>query len=203
MSRLTRDGTTEPVSRDQILRRERGQGNTNFPGSAYHEQDWQPYLVDPYSCFVFVTTIYTYSRWTLIRVDLSRYPTSVVLEISHVPQNIFCSKQNLFLVGGFDINTLVLCYERASVPSPLYALYFLCSRHRRRYSSHESFQSCCRLLPNPTGASYTLKECQALQETHFFRQLGLGDTLISSREKVRLPKPSEYYSCSYFIGVKF
>ena len=27
MSRLTRDGTTEPVSRDQILRRVRGQGN--------------------------------------------------------------------------------------------------------------------------------------------------------------------------------
>ena len=27
MSRLTRDGTTEPVSRDQILRHARGQGN--------------------------------------------------------------------------------------------------------------------------------------------------------------------------------
>ena len=27
MSRLTLDGTAEPVSRDQILRRERGQGN--------------------------------------------------------------------------------------------------------------------------------------------------------------------------------
>ena len=31
MSRLTRDGTAEPVSRDQTLRRERGQGNINFP----------------------------------------------------------------------------------------------------------------------------------------------------------------------------
>ena len=31
MSRLTRDGTAEPVSRDQILRRERGQGNIHFP----------------------------------------------------------------------------------------------------------------------------------------------------------------------------
>ena len=30
MSRLARDGTTEPVSRDQILRRERGQGNIIF-----------------------------------------------------------------------------------------------------------------------------------------------------------------------------
>ena len=26
-----RDGAAEPVSRDQILRRERGQGNMNFP----------------------------------------------------------------------------------------------------------------------------------------------------------------------------
>ena len=47
MSRLTRDGTSEPFSRDQILRREQGQGNIHFPCSADHEQDWQPYLVDP------------------------------------------------------------------------------------------------------------------------------------------------------------
>ena len=42
---LTRDGTAEPVSRDQLLRSERGQGNINFPCSADHEYDWQPYLV--------------------------------------------------------------------------------------------------------------------------------------------------------------
>ena len=49
MSRLTRDGTTKLVSRDQILRRERGQGNIHFPCSADPKQDWQPYPVDPYS----------------------------------------------------------------------------------------------------------------------------------------------------------
>ena len=49
MSRLTRDGTVETVSQDQILRHERGQGNIHFPCSADHEQDWQPYPVDPYS----------------------------------------------------------------------------------------------------------------------------------------------------------
>ena len=49
MSRLTRDGTAEPVSRDQILRHARGQGNIHFPCSADHEQDWQPCPVDPYS----------------------------------------------------------------------------------------------------------------------------------------------------------
>ena len=49
MSRLTRDGTAEPVLRDQILRREHGQGNIHFPCSADHEQDWQPQPVAPYS----------------------------------------------------------------------------------------------------------------------------------------------------------
>ena len=49
MSRLARDGTAEPVLQDQILRHVRGQGNIHFPRSADHEQDWQPYPVDPYS----------------------------------------------------------------------------------------------------------------------------------------------------------
>ena len=52
MGRLTRDGTAEPVSRDRILRRERGQGNIHFSCLADHEQDWQPYLVDPYPCYM-------------------------------------------------------------------------------------------------------------------------------------------------------
>ena len=52
MSRLTQDGTAEPVSRDQILRRERGEGNIHFPCSADHVQDWEPYAVYPYSCYM-------------------------------------------------------------------------------------------------------------------------------------------------------
>ena len=62
MSRLTRDGTAEPVSRDQILRHARGQGNNNFPSSADHLQDWQPYPVDPYS----VMTIHAHIHITII-----------------------------------------------------------------------------------------------------------------------------------------
>ena len=38
MSRLTRNGTAETVSRDHILRRGRGQGRINFLCSADHEQ---------------------------------------------------------------------------------------------------------------------------------------------------------------------
>ena len=65
MSRLTRDGTAEPVSRDQILRHVRGQGNIHFPCSPDHEQDWQPYPVDPYSAIIcddhtYITYIHTY-----------------------------------------------------------------------------------------------------------------------------------------------
>ena len=59
MSGLTRDRTAEPVSRDQIFRHARGQGNVHFPCSADHEQDWQPYPVDPFSA-VYVMTIHTY-----------------------------------------------------------------------------------------------------------------------------------------------
>ena len=63
MNRLTRDGTPEPVSREEILRHARGQGNAHFPCSADHEQDWQPYPVDPYSAicddhtYTFIKTI--------------------------------------------------------------------------------------------------------------------------------------------------
>ena len=60
MRRLTRDETAEPVSRDEMLRRERGQGNINFPCSADHEQDGQPYPGDPYSCYMCGYTKYTY-----------------------------------------------------------------------------------------------------------------------------------------------
>ena len=57
---------TELVSRYQILRHARGQGNIHFPCSADHEQDWQPYLVDPYSAicddhtYIYILHIYIY-----------------------------------------------------------------------------------------------------------------------------------------------
>ena len=52
MGRLTRDGTAEPISRDQVFRREQGQRIIILPCSADHEQDWQPFPVDPYPCYI-------------------------------------------------------------------------------------------------------------------------------------------------------
>ena len=49
MSRLIQNGTVKLVSRDQILRRGRGQGNIHPLFSTDHEQVWQPYPVDPHS----------------------------------------------------------------------------------------------------------------------------------------------------------
>ena len=55
-SRLTQDGTAEPFSRNQILRRDCGQGNIHFPCSADHVQDyWQPHTLAICVC----VTIYT------------------------------------------------------------------------------------------------------------------------------------------------
>ena len=52
MSRLTRDGTAESVLRDLILKHARGQKKNQFSCSADLVQDWQPYPVDPYSCYI-------------------------------------------------------------------------------------------------------------------------------------------------------
>ena len=86
MSRLTRDGTAEPVSRDQILRHARGQGDVHFPCSADHEQDWQPYPVDPYSAICDDhTCIHTYiiSIEVSLYIFLRSFPVQETLLIDH------------------------------------------------------------------------------------------------------------------------
>ena len=54
MSRLTRDGIDcrTRLARPNSQARSRT-GNIIFSCSADHEQDWQPYPVDPYSCNMF------------------------------------------------------------------------------------------------------------------------------------------------------
>ena len=104
MSRLTRDGTAEPVSRDQILRHERGQGNIHFPCSADHEQDWQLYSVDPYSCYMYVWLyIHTYYHGVKLAAKVTKTPQYAIF-ISHISTcarhtNSGCGKERRILFG--------------------------------------------------------------------------------------------------------
>ena len=106
MSRLTRDGTDETVSRDQILRRERGQGNINFPCSADHVQDWQPYPVDPYSCHMCDHTYYPYHHVDRVTSASGKYQNAAVLPLTNMifpcaPQD-GCSSMHLVLGACFQ-----------------------------------------------------------------------------------------------------
>ena len=91
MSRLTRDGTAEPVSRDQLLRHVRGQRNIRFPCSADHVQDWQPYPVDPYSAICDDHTyICTYSYSYTYHHDFSLLQQQLTLIFTVVPYFEYC-----------------------------------------------------------------------------------------------------------------
>ena len=69
MRRLPREGTAEPLSRDQILRREREQVNIHFLCSSHHEEDWQANPVDPYSMakhtYWYIHTMYSNQECTV------------------------------------------------------------------------------------------------------------------------------------------
>ena len=77
---MTRDGTKdEPVSRDQILRRERGQ---TILISRADEQDWEPYAVDTYSA---ISYDHTYNR--------------LILSTCPLHTNSGCGKERRILIG--------------------------------------------------------------------------------------------------------
>ena len=63
MSRLTRDGTAEPVSRDQILRHARGQGNIIFPVQLTTSRIGN--LTRLIHTLLYVMTIHTYIHTTM------------------------------------------------------------------------------------------------------------------------------------------
>ena len=104
MSRLTRDGTSEPVSRNQILRHVRGQRNIHFPCSADHEQDWHPYPVDPYSAtcddHTYVPTKKNYTQVTTpIRADSHADTLEMSTVLSVLPRRVSNSSYGLVLEG--------------------------------------------------------------------------------------------------------
>ena len=111
MSRLTRDGTAEPVSRDQILRHARGQGNVHFPCSADHEQDWQPYPVDPYSA---ICDDHTYIHTVRVSVYHS-YCTTVYNSVFHTAVILPCKlrvKRNADETSLLKVRVLALINRR-------------------------------------------------------------------------------------------
>ena len=63
MTRLARDGTAKPVSRLKILRRDGGHAHFPFPCSDDHDQDWQPYTVNSYSCYMRDNTYIVWSPY--------------------------------------------------------------------------------------------------------------------------------------------
>ena len=68
MSRLMRDRMVEPVSRDQIIKRERGQKSIHFPCSSNHEQDRLTYLTR----LVYYMLIVSYAIHNPIIIAISR-----------------------------------------------------------------------------------------------------------------------------------
>ena len=126
MSRLTRDGTAEPVSRDQILRHARGQGNVHFPCSADHEQDWQAYPVDPYSA---ICDDHTYIH-TYIHIGIPIQVKHKINEEEAIPP---LRSRGVFIVGFPP--TMVYYYYYL----PLYLLLctnFFQDRRKERKGKH-------------------------------------------------------------------
>ena len=99
MSRLARDGTAEPVSRDQILRHARRQRNINFPCSADHEQDWQPYPVDPYSAICDDHTYILCAEVTVVK------RIHCILRTRHLGGRLL-----LYTVTVYFVHTILVCY---------------------------------------------------------------------------------------------
>ena len=89
MSRLTRDGTAEPISRDQILRHARGQGNIIFPVQLTTSRIGN--LTRLIYTLLHVMTIHTYIHTCV--------PVVVVVVVSHF-QRIGCQPEKTTLHGG-------------------------------------------------------------------------------------------------------
>ena len=105
MSRLARDGTAEPVSRDQILRRVREQGNINFPCSGHDDQDWQPYPFDPYSAICDGHT-YIYKHGGQ---KLHTYFCSLRARGTALTHTVYTPALRLFMYGNFFSYKWYLC----------------------------------------------------------------------------------------------
>ena len=138
MGRLARDGTAKPALQNQILRRERGQGNMHFSCSADYVQDWQPCPVDPYSCYMCDHTyIYIYILWNfLLNMSHELDSPTVVIAASRQKSMAVVYKKSSRRARGLKLYTLYVTFyanfcselgnsdDRKKQPSKL----FLCRR---------------------------------------------------------------------------
>ena len=86
MSRLTRDGTAEPVSRDQILRHARGQGNIISPVQLTTSRIGN--LTRLIHTLLYVMTIHTYIHTYNLILE-SKYRTTAI----HLPLALVLPKK--------------------------------------------------------------------------------------------------------------
>ena len=109
MSRLTRDGTAEPVSQDQILRHARGQGNIIFPVQLITSRIGN--LTRLIHTVLYVMTIHTYIH---IRSEAERvmsrtlpvcHPLTEVMGVQHY------RSYEAFLLGSYS--SLVVLKEKS------------------------------------------------------------------------------------------
>ena len=105
--------TAEPVSGDQILRRERVQGNIHFPCSPDHEQDWQPYPVDSYSSYMC-----DHTNTLPALAGFSSSPCSADRKRKRVHQR-YLSRQ--FSVGYYWLN--IVCSKKSQAPFMIHTSY--------------------------------------------------------------------------------
>ena len=104
MSRLTRDGTAEPVSRDQILRHARGQGNIIFPVQLTTSRIGN--LTRLIHTLLYVMTIHTYIHTYVGRRALEEGRSAIALhfEIQTCISKLFkcfCTVINLLPIPEF------------------------------------------------------------------------------------------------------
>ena len=103
MSRLTRDGTAEPVSRDQILRHARGQENIIFPVQLTTSRTGN--LTRLIHTLLYVMTIHTYITYIIYSFfsfceTLHYYST--LLSIINTPSSPFTHATNCILQNCYS-----------------------------------------------------------------------------------------------------
>ena len=113
----------EPVSRDQLLRHARGQGNINFACSADREQDWQPYPVDPYSA---ICDDHTYIH-TYIHTRTVQYKPNTRGE-KQKHHNVVVRDILILYMALYTINITITIntkcwYQVLNTPAPTYFIF--------------------------------------------------------------------------------